>query len=68
LTGLKLIPKDWTGPPQYVDSGSGRLMMLPTDVVLLQDKKFKKWVDVYAKDATQFNTNFAKAFQTLEVR
>jgi catalase (peroxidase I) len=43
LTGLKWIPKDWTGPPQYVDSGSGRLMMLPTDVVLLQDKKFKKF-------------------------
>ena len=90
-------------------------MMLPTDLVLLQDKSFMKWVriclmpltvlslivggaysmplhvmyvsvshfvssrvdlfyicstqvDVYAKDGARFNQDFAKAFQTLEVR
>lgn len=41
-------------------------MMLPTDLVLLQDKKFLKWVQVYAKDANKFNTDFVKAFQKLE--
>lgn len=41
-------------------------MMLPTDLVLLQDKKFKKWVDVYAKDGDKFNADFTKAFQKLE--
>ena len=46
LTNLKWIPKDWTGPPQYVDAGTGRLMMLPTDLVLLQDKSFMKWVRI----------------------
>lgn len=44
LTSLKWVPKDWSGPPQYVDAGSGKLMMLPTDLVLLQDKSFMKWV------------------------
>jgi cytochrome c peroxidase len=67
LQTLKWIPKDWTGPPQYVDAGSGRLMMLPTDLVLLQDKAFMKWVGIYAKDNDRFNKDFARAFQTLEV-
>jgi len=44
LTSLKWIPKDWSGPPQYVDGSTGKLMMLPTDLVLLQDKSFMKWV------------------------
>ena len=44
LTTLEWIPKDWSGPPQYVDGATGRLMMLPTDLVLLQDRKFFKWV------------------------
>lgn len=66
LKSLKWIPKDWSGPPQYVDGATGKLMMLPTDYVLLQDKKFLKWVDVYAKDASKFNADFAKTFQKLE--
>ena len=41
-------------------------MMLPTDLVLIQEKKFLKWVDVYAKDAEKFNKDFTKAFQKLE--
>lgn len=44
LTNLNWIPKDWSGPPQYVDAPTGRLMMLPTDLVLLEDKSFLKWV------------------------
>lgn len=41
-------------------------MMLPTDLVLLEDKKFAKWVAVYAKDGDKFNSDFTKAFQKLE--
>lgn len=41
-------------------------MMLPTDLVLLQDKKFMKWVQEYAKDGAKFNEDFTKAFQKLE--
>lgn len=41
-------------------------MMLPSDLVLLQDKSFLKWVDLYAKDGAKFNSDFSKAFQKLE--
>ena len=41
-------------------------MMLPTDLVLIQDKKFKKFVNIYAKDSPKFFKDFAKAFQKLE--
>lgn len=66
LSNLKWVPKEWDGPYQYVDASTGRLMMLPTDLVLLQDAKFKRWVDVYAKDGQKFNQDFSKAFQKLE--
>ena len=66
LTSLKWVPKDWKGPPQYVDGATGKLMMLPTDYVLLEDKSFLKWVTAYAKDAAKFDNDFAKAFQKLE--
>ena len=66
LTSLKWVPKDWKGPPQYVDGATGKLMMLPTDYVLLDDPKFLKWVKVYAKDGEKFDKDFAKTFQKLE--
>ena len=66
LSSLKWVPKDWSGPPQYVDGATGRLMMLPTDYVLLEDKSFMKWVNVYAKDAKKFEKDFSKTFQKLE--
>lgn len=66
LTSLKWVPKDWSGPPQYVDGNTGKLMMLPTDYVLLQDKSFLKFVKIYAKDAKKFDEDFSKTFQKLE--
>jgi cytochrome c peroxidase len=41
--------KKWNGPLQYEDK-TGSLMMLPTDMVLLSDRSFRKHVDVYAAD------------------
>ena len=41
-------------------------MMLPSDIVLTQDPKFKKYVGIYAKDEKRFFKDFAKAFQKLE--
>ena len=35
-----------------------QLMMLPSDIVLLEDKNFKKYVDVYAKDQKKFFADF----------
>ncbi|RKO90472.1 hypothetical protein BDK51DRAFT_52954 [Blyttiomyces helicus] len=40
--------------------------MLPTDLALIKDKSFKKFVDLYAKDEARFFSDFALAFQKLE--
>mmetsp|Transcript_12070 Transcript_12070/g.18136 ORF Transcript_12070/g.18136 Transcript_12070/m.18136 type:complete len:148 (-) Transcript_12070:74-517(-) len=50
--------KPWTGPMQFEDT-TGDLMMLPSDIVLTQDKAFRKWVEFYAKDDTAFQKDFA---------
>jgi len=65
LKSLPWTKKEWTGPYQY-ESSNGKLMMLPTDLVLIQDKNFQKYVDMYAKDDKKFQTDFALAFQKLE--
>ena len=54
----------WKGPKQY-EADDGKLMMLPTDMVLLDDASFKKWVDVYAASEDTFFKAFAKAFRKL---
>ena len=37
----KWSPREWNGPHQYQDAGSKSLMMLPTDIALIKDKKFQ---------------------------
>ncbi|KFA64158.1 hypothetical protein S40285_00806 [Stachybotrys chlorohalonatus IBT 40285] len=51
--------KKWNGPAQYEDKKTKSLMMLPTDMVLVQDKKFKPWVEKYAKDNDAFFADFS---------
>jgi len=59
-------PRKWKGPLQYTNSKSGSdLMMLPTDLSLIQDPAFKTWVDKYAKDQELFFNDFAKYFSQL---
>lgn len=65
LKGLKWTPAEKTAKFQYSDP-SGKLMMLPSDIVLIEDAEFKKYVDMYAKDQKMFFSDFAKAFQKLE--
>jgi len=65
LNQVKWTPREWKGPYQYEDEGK-KLMMLPTDLVLIQDAKFKKFVDLYAKDQSKFFADFSKAFNKLE--
>jgi cytochrome c peroxidase len=57
--------KKWTGPEQFEDP-SGKLMMLPADLALIQDPEFKKYVVEYANDEAKFFKDFASAFQKLE--
>jgi len=49
--------KPWTGPMQFEDP-TGDLMMLPSDIVLIQDKEFRKYVELYAKDSDTFMKDF----------
>eukprot|EP00913_Durusdinium_trenchii_P031682 g29668.t1 len=41
--------KPWKGPLQFEDP-TGDLMMLPSDLVLIQDWTFRKYVEMYAKE------------------
>lgn len=56
--------KKWEGPMQY-ESKDGTLMMLPSDMALVEDPEFKKYVQIYAKDENVFFTDFAAAFSKL---
>jgi len=57
--------KPWKGPFQYEDK-TGALMMLPTDVALIQDPKMRVIVEEYAKDEKKFFDDFAKAWLKLQ--
>merc|ERR1712196_208918 len=62
MNGSKSCP--WKGPMQYEDK-TGKLMMLPSDIVLTKDESFAKHVAVYAKDEEVFFKDFAAAFGKL---
>lgn len=64
LVEEKWTKKNWDGPEQFEDP-SGDLMMLPTDVCLAKDPKFREWVVKYANDEELFRKDFAKAFAKL---
>lgn len=51
--------RSWNGPKQYEDASTKTLMMLPTDVALVQDPIFKKYVEKYAKDNQAFFNDFS---------
>ena len=57
--------KEWNGPMQFEDP-SGKLMMLPSDIALIHDKSFLKYVKMYAKQPDTFRADFTAAFQKLE--
>jgi cytochrome c peroxidase len=57
--------KKWNGPKQYEDVSTKSLMMLPTDMVLVQDKKFKEWTQKYAKDNDAFFKDFSNVVMRL---
>jgi cytochrome c peroxidase len=65
MRDLTWVPKLWTGPFQYENEGNGNLMMLPTDIALLEDASFFEWVDIYAGNSALFFTDFSAAFQKL---
>lgn len=56
--------KPWDGPDQY-ENATGELMMLPSDIALVLDPEFKKYVELYSKDEDAFFKDFASAFSKL---
>jgi catalase (peroxidase I) len=60
----KWTEKKWDGPKQLEDSKK-ELMMVPADMAMVQDKEFKKYVELYAKDENAWRNDFAKAFAKL---
>lgn len=54
----------WTGPAQF-ESRDKTLMMLPNDLILVQDGAFRQVVETYAKDEAAFFRDFAAAFGKL---
>jgi len=59
------LGKPWTGPFQY-ENKSGNLMMLPTDLALVQDAKMRPIVEEYAKNEKKFFEDFSKAWLKLQ--
>ncbi|KAI9207359.1 heme peroxidase [Polychytrium aggregatum] len=64
LKNVKWTKKQWDGPEQYQDPHD-ELMMLPTDMALLWDPEFKKYVELYAQDKEAFFRDFSAAFARL---
>lgn len=54
--------KKWNGPKQYTDKSTGTLMMLPTDMALINDAEFKKHVIRYAKESQTFFKEFSDVY------
>lgn len=65
----KWVPKTLkNGVKQFVyydEDAEEELMMLPTDLALLSDPAFKKYVEIYAKDQETFFKDFSDVFDKL---
>jgi catalase (peroxidase I) len=64
LLNLEWKLRDWDGNRQFADP-TGELMMLPTDMALIEDAAFLPWVQKYAADGDAFQADFATAFAKL---
>jgi cytochrome c peroxidase len=56
--------KEWKGPAQFEDK-TGKMMMLPSDMVIIQDPEFRKYAEMYTKDEALFFKDFSAAFSKL---
>ena len=53
------------GTKQFVDKPTGKIMMLPTDMVMKSDPEFAKYSKMYYDDEALFMKDFASAFKKL---
>jgi len=67
-----LLERTWeeekapNGNPQFRDKETGKCVMLPSDLALIQDEKMKPFVEEFAKDQDLFFKEFATQFQRLQ--
>jgi len=57
--------KNSKGNLQFWDQKTHKLMMLPTDLAVVEDPKFREWSEKYKKDQDLFFKDFAAAFKKL---
>lgn len=66
LTTRKWVKKDLpNGGFQFVDKNNPDIMMLPAEIAMYNDKEFRRYFELYAKDQDKFYEDFAKAFKKL---
>lgn len=65
LIDEKWHERDWNGPRQFQDDSTKTLMMLPTDMALVDDDGFRPYVQKYAADQDLFFDDFSKAVMKL---
>jgi len=65
LMYMEWRPREWDGPLQFEDVETGDLMMLPSDMCLKTDPKFRVFAELYAKEEQTFFNDFAAAFAKL---
>ncbi|KAI9299237.1 heme peroxidase [Neoconidiobolus thromboides FSU 785] len=63
LLRQKWTKREWNGPEQF-ENEDKELMMLPTDMALLE-QPWREWVELYANDKERFFKDFAVAFNKL---
>ena len=61
----KTLPNGVKQFVHYDEDLEQELMMLPTDLVLTNDKGFRPWVELYAKDKERFYKDFSAVFAKL---
>ena len=64
LLQRKWLEKKTKGVLTYVDA-TGNLTITPSDYALIQDPKFREYVELYAKDQQRFFSDFSQAFSKL---
>jgi len=65
LLNNKWVKKKWDGPEQFEDEATKELMMLPADLAIIQDPKFKAIAVQYANNEDLFLKDSAEAFSKL---
>jgi hypothetical protein len=62
---LEWKPREWDGEFQYTDVETETLVMLPTDMALIEDAEFRPYAELYARDQDAFFEDFSSAYARL---